>query len=253
MIKSAKENIISAARVKSAIQENHLTQATVAELVGKSTETICKVANGQYALSEKLARQLAPVLHVRAEWLLGRDEFKTGQELTEYTASGPLREYKSVVSFMLSIGFTVLPKTYITLPGWCIALYESELIPCVDGNELDYVLSEYKKYNEMVERSSDRVKSTLSGHQPEYRLRLVKPLPGLPFVSNGFSGDVMNVTLPASHPNNPLPCDVVLLIDGFTITHNGKTSDISAGALERVAGQLKAVSTAVLESSGLFE
>lgn len=67
-------------RVQEERKLNKLTQFQLAELSDFSVESISKIERGERNLTLKKAEKLAKVLHVRKEYLLCMDDFKTENE-----------------------------------------------------------------------------------------------------------------------------------------------------------------------------
>lgn len=67
-------------RVREERKLNKLTQFELAELSEFSVESISKIERGERNLTLKKAEKLAKILHVRKEYLLCMDDFKTENE-----------------------------------------------------------------------------------------------------------------------------------------------------------------------------
>ena len=67
-------------RVREERKLNKLTQFELAELSEFSVESISKIERGERNLTLKKAEKLAKILHVRKEYLLCMDNFKTENE-----------------------------------------------------------------------------------------------------------------------------------------------------------------------------
>ena len=70
-------NSLSGSRFKQALKDAGYTHAQFAELVGVSDKYIGFMCQGTRAISPRRADQFAKFLGVRAEYLLGRDDYKT--------------------------------------------------------------------------------------------------------------------------------------------------------------------------------
>ena len=76
-----KQGQISVKRVREALKAAGIKQKDLADEIGKSPDYVYKIIRGERNLTKKIAQSISKLTGVRAEYLLGEDDYKTLRDL----------------------------------------------------------------------------------------------------------------------------------------------------------------------------
>ncbi len=152
-----------------------ITQEKLAEAIDCSTNQISYIECGRRKLSLGLARSMASIFHVRPEYLLGEDDFRTEEDIRSCQNDMRIKDMQAALNYLRSLGLYLIPYNilYCSVTGLFKNL--SILTPYIQKDALEQLKQEY----DFTLSTSDFFKKY---YGENCSVELSSPLPDMPFL-----------------------------------------------------------------------
>lgn len=164
-----KNEQIRSERVKSALKAAGLTQKKFAEKHGYTANYINQIIRGKKNLTEDIAKKLSDDTDVRAEYLLGEDDYKTKRDMVKHTQQwlytfdrfiDPLLDLLSEVylntSLKIEIDETIRdsddPLAHLKMKTYVFKNRDDSSFTRINGTEIERLKLEILNYAEFLLR-----------------------------------------------------------------------------------------------------
>lgn len=188
-------------RLKKLAKEHGFTRENLSEKINYSCGHISRFYNGTIEIPDSVASVLAELWHMRKEYILGEDDFKTDEEMYLYLNEISIKDMQSAIDYLKTLGLTLRPYTTLSCSLTALYKYLSQIKSYIKESEIQRLQSEYNFELPPKEFSK-------AYHSVDCNVELSSPFPGTSFLrtenmSKTSAQDDM-ILLSCSDENNPI-------------------------------------------------
>lgn len=162
-------------RLKQLAKEYGFTRENMSEAINYSCGHISRLYSGVSEIPDSAAQILSDLWHIRKEYILCEDDFRTDEEMYSYLNDNSIKEMQAAISYLETLGLFLHPCTVLSCPITTIYRHLEELSKYVKKSEIERLNSKYDfnlPQNEFIRKHFTE----------ECNIELSSPLPDMPFL-----------------------------------------------------------------------
>lgn len=163
-------------RLKQLAKEHGFTREDISKAINYSCGHISRFYSGVLEIPDNVAQILSDFWHIRKEYILCEDDFRTDEEMYSYLNENSIKEMQAAISYLETLGLFLRPCTILDCPLTTIYTHLEELSKYIKKSEIERLNSEY----DFSLAKSDFTKRYFSN---KCRVELSSPLPDMPFLN----------------------------------------------------------------------
>lgn len=231
-------------RMKQLAKEHCFTREDMSETIGYSCGHISRFYSGMIEIPDSAAQILSDLWHIRKEYILCEDDFRTDEEIYSYLNENSIKEMQAAIKYLETLDLFLHPCTVLHCPVVAIYGHLDELSGYIKKSEIDRLNSEY----DFSLSPSDFTKRYFSDW---CNVELSAPLPDMPFLNKEEltkESNVKSVTVSCSAARNMLCVNHDIHLFFKVYYHDKYVRTTSVHELQQFIKKLDAYSKCTIET-----